>query len=474
MASIAGTTRVLKSQLRRSSNPIAGLLSEERVAELCDTLGHVWRRRFWTPTVVILTFLRQILLTDCSCRQTVAFTLADPALNGVARSAAVDSDSDSDPDPGPVGADPSAYSQARKRLPQALFEGLNEQIVSELAEPDRRWRGHRVRVIDGSSMSMPDTPALQEVFPQPTSQKKGCGFPVARLLAMFCWASGALVTLLYDSLAIGELTLFRRLISLLEAGDVVLADRLFGTYTELALLKLREVFAVCRVSASRHLDLRRGTRLGEGDHRQVWPRPPRSPLGLTPEEWATVPETLTVRVVRFQTVCQRGFRQRTITLVTTLVDAVAYPSEALAELYRERWLAELSLRSLKTTQGMDVLRCQSPEMVRKEIVMHQLTYNLIRLLMARAAGAHGVDPHRLSFAAARQHLLARLPHWTASQTPRQQQALLDQLLALIAKNRLPKRPDRHEPRAIKRRRKSFPYLVHPRHVARNLAYYDKR
>jgi hypothetical protein len=460
MASFSSETRQFKLHLQNSAAALDAVLTEAHITELCDAVGHGWRRCFWRPAVVILTFLRQVLLPQCSCRQTVALTLADPTFSSAKRRR---------PD-----GDPSAYSQARQRLPLALFERLARSLSQRLVEPDERWCGHRVRVVDGSSVSMPDTPNLQRVFPQPVTQARGCGFPVARLLAVFCWHSGAWLELLVDSLHVGETTLLRRVLNVFEPGDLVLADRLFGNYVELALLQARGVQAVCRVNRARRIDLREGKRLGKHDRLMTWTRPRSVNVSGIPERNAELPETLTVRVVRITTTCRRGWRRRRIDLVTTLLDPVAYPPEVLGELYRQRWLAELCLRSVKTTLGMDVLRCKSPEMVRKELAVFQVVYNLIRALMRHAARLHGTDPQRLSFAGTRQRLLAELPHWTAARSRRTQFRILRRLLADLAGDPLPQRPDRHEPRAIKRRRKSFPYLVHPRHIARKTAHYDKR
>ncbi len=460
MASFAGQARQLKSKLQKSTAPLATLLTAPRVAELCRAAEHTWRNCYWRPTIVLLTFLRQVLVPNCSCRQTVAFTLADPALTPPQRRR--------------PNADPSAYSQARQRLPLGVFQRLAGRLARQLDEPDRRWRGHRVRVVDGSSVSMPDTPELQQVFPQPTSQAQGCGFPVARLLAVFCWHTGAWLELVVDSLHVGEATLFRRVLDWFQPTDVVLADRLYGNYAELALLQARGVQAVCRVNRARHVDLRVGTRLGRHDQLVVWRRPKRVDVNRLRELRETLPETLTVRVVRITTVCRRAFRKHRIDLVTTLLDPRAYPAAALGELYHTRWLAELNLRSLKTTLGMDVLRCRSAKMIRKELAVFHVVYNLIRVLMRQAARRTDRDPQQLSFAGTRQRLLATWPQWTAARRPAAQQWLLDTLLADIAGDPLPQRPGRHEPRAIKRRRKSFPYLVHPRHRARKTAHYDKR
>jgi hypothetical protein len=457
MASFAAGARNLKSQLQISVAALEALLSDAYVAELCQAVGHRGRACFWRPAVVILTFLRQVLVTNCSCRQTVALSLADPAFAATRRRR---------PD-----GDPSAYSQARQRLPRALFERLARGLSQRLAEPDQRWRGHRVRVVDGSSVSMPDTPDLQRAFPQPTTQAKGCGFPVARLLAVFCWNTGAWLELAVDALQVGELTLLRRLLYAFQPGDVMLGDRLYGNYTDLALLQARGVHAVCRVNRARRIDLRAGRRLGRHDRLVTWRRPTGNRRNRMDP---ALPETLTVRIVRVTTECRRAWRRRHLDLVTTLLDPGAYPPEALSELYRQRWLAELNLRSLKTTLGMDVLRCKSPAMVHKELRVFQIAYNLIRTLMRQAARTHQVDLQQLSFAGTRQRLLAGLPRWSAARTRRAQLQFVQQLLADIAEDPLPRRPMRHEPRAIKRRRKSFPYLVHPRHAAQKTTHYDKR
>lgn len=458
MASFADGARNLKAQLQISMTALDGVLNEAYVTQVCAAVGHSWRSCFWRPSVVILTFLRQVLLPNCSCRQTVALTRADPAWVALRR---------------PHG-DPSAYSQARQRLPLGLFERLARGLAQQLEEPDRRWRGHRVRVVDGSGISMPDTPSLQRVFPQPATQAKGCGFPVARLLAVFCWNTGAWLELAVDSLHVGELALLRRVLHTFQSNDVVLGDRLYGNYTDLALLQARGVHAACRVNRARRIDLRGGRRLGRHDRLMTWRRPAGTRRSQVSEGLHELPETLTVRIVRITSVCRRAWRRRRIDLVTTLLDPAAYPPEALSELYRQRWLAELSLRSLKTTLGMDVLRCKSPEMVRKELVIFQIVYNLIRTLMRQAARIHQADPQQLSFAGTRQRLLAGLPRWTAARGHRAQMRFLEQLLIDIAQDPLPQRTDRHEPRAIRRRRKSFPYLVHPRHIARKTAHYDKR
>ncbi len=465
MTSLTLASPTLKRQIVQNGVVIPGVLDAESILALSAAVGHRWRRCFWNPVTVILTFLRQVLAPNCACRQAVAVTLAEDSVG---------------PSPLPYtpaaerSAEPGAYSQARQRLPLALFAKLARHVADSVHKQAERWRSHRVWVVDGSGVSMPDTPELQNAFPQPASQKPGCGFPVAHLVGLFCWSSGALVHLAIDSRRVGELNLFRRLYQWLQADDVVVGDRLYGNYYELAALSSRGVHAVCRVNRARKVDFRRGRRLGKGDRLVTWRRPKQSARGVSRDAWQQLPQTLTLRVVRLNTYCKRAWRRRRIDLVTTLLDPAAYPAEALSELYRERWLAELDLRSLKTTLGMDVLRCKSEEMVRKEIAMHQIAYNLIRLLMQAAARRHGGDPQRLSFAGTQQRLLAAFPMLPFLPTPQAQRAFATRLLAWIAADILPRRPGRHEPRAIKRRRKSFPWLVHPRDQARKTDHYDKR
>ena len=453
MTSLTHAAPRLKSEILQKGVAVPGVLDEQVVLELAQAVGYRGRDRFWNPVVVVLTFLRQVLTRECSCRHAVAMTLAEAAARpracrrwaGRRRS-----------------ADPSAYSQARQRLPQALVEKLSRRVADRVHEHARPWRGHRVWVVDGTGVSTPDTPELQDAFPQPASQKTGCGFPVANLVGLFCWSTGALVHLAVGSRHIGEINLFRRLYRWLRPNDLVVGDRFYGNYYELAALSAAGVHAVCRVNRARKVDFRRGRRLASGDRLVTWRRPKQAASGVTREQWQQLPETLTLRIVRINVYCKRAWRRRRIDLVTTLLDPEAYPAAALGELYRERWLAELDLRSLKVTLGMDVLRCKSLDMIRKELAMHQIAYNLIRLLMWIAAERHAADARRLSFAGTQQRILAALAVLPWLRTPRQHAALAARLLRDIAADLVPNRPDRHEPRAIKRRRKSFPWLVHPR------------
>lgn len=430
-------------------------LSASTLDAVSGTVGYHGRRCFWTPAVTLMTFLRQILHGNCACRQAVAITLAQSAADDAGRGGLPD---------GCVSGDPSAYAQARARLPLAWFAALHGRVAESLQArvgATRRWCGRRVFVVDGSTLSMPDTPSLQQVFPQPYGQKPGCGFPSLRLTAIFCHASGAVLDLAVDALRTREPSLLRRMLDRFRPGDVIVADRAYHGYADLADWTRRGLDVLLRLNEAACPDLRSVRRTGRDEQIAEWHRPTHRPRRLTAAQWADLPETMTVRLLRVR-VRTPGFRTRRLELLTTLLDANAYPAEDVARLYRDRWMAELNLRSLKTTLGMDVLRGKSPDVVRKEVMMYAVTYNLIRTLMWQAAEAHGRDPQRLSFAGAQQRIAAMLPYLGMCRTNRRRRALATQLLKWIAADMLPHRPDRIEPRAVKRRPKSYVPLSIPR------------
>jgi hypothetical protein len=339
--------------------------------------------------------------------------------------------------------------------------------MCQVVKQEHRWLGHRVWIVDGSSVSMPDTPELQEVFPQHSSQKPGCGFPIAQFVALFCWSTGAILDVAIDSLRPHELTLFRRMWQHFQPGDVVLADRAYGAYVDMARLLQRSVFCVFRLHQRRFVDWRRGVHLGPGDRRVTLQKPNewRSSLGISRREFRRLPKTLTVRLVRIHRE-QPGRRTREITVVTTLIDPAETSASAIRELYRDRWTAELNLRSLKTALKMEVLRGESLDIVRKEIVIHLLVYNLIRLLMWHAAIQYDRDPHRLSFTGTLHRLRAVTPWIILIGSERAARRMVTYLIASIADDIVPDRPDRVEPRRLKRRPKPYALLNRPRHEFR--------
>jgi hypothetical protein len=332
--------------------------------------------------------------------------------------------------------------------------------------------GRPVKVVDGTTASMPDTPANQHDYPQPASQKPGLGFPMVRLVAILslnCAAVLAVALGPYAGKQSGELALFRSLwdaaaATALQAGDVLLGDRYYASYWTIASLLRRGVDCLFRQHQRRKSDFRTGRRLGKHDHLIVLRRPSAPPDWMDARTFEQMPETLTLREVRI-VVAQRGFRVRTLVLLTTLLDVQLYSKQELAEAFRCRWHVELDLRSIKQTMNMSVLRCKTPAMVRKEIWMHLLAYNLVRTVMAQAAERAGIEPRQVSFAGAVQTINALSPLLMMAAAD-DAQALIDVLLKAIARHRVGDRPDRYEPRAVKRRAKPIALLTEPRALAR--------
>lgn len=459
MANLAHWRRSLKDDVRNES-ALGESLSSATVDNLCRRAGHCWRKSFWNPRVTLLTFLLQVLDGAKSLRSAVSLLLVHLADRGEADLPS---------------CDPSAFCQARQRLPCAVVHGAMVAVANRthaLVDAETGWHGHPVYLVDGSNVSMPDTAALQKEFPQSKRQKPGCGFPMAQFVAVFCWTTGAILKIAIDTIRPHELTLFRRLWDWFEAGSIVVADRAYGAYVDMACLYQKGVFCVFRLHQRRKADFRSGTPLGPDDRLVAWEKPKRwwRSCGLDRDAFAQLPETLAVRLIRI-TNCPKGFRSHTIIVATTLLDPIEFPADEIRALYRDRWTAELNLRSLKIALDMDVLRGESPDVVRKEIAMHLLAYNLIRFLMWQAARAHGRNLHRLSFTGTLHRLRHMLPLLLiqAQCQNAKSSALLGQLLAWIAHDAVPHRPDRYEPRRVKRRAKQYTYIVKPRAEYKNHA-----
>jgi IS4 transposase len=319
------------------------------------------------PSRTFWLFLSQVLDASGSCRETLRKFLVWLAVEENATAS-----------PSTAG-----YCKARARLRQHDLDDLHRRVVRSVeSSPSakRLWCGRRVKVVDGSSLSMPDTPANQTHYPQPSMQKEGCGFPVMRIVGLFSLHTGVLIDLAKDSLAIPERTLFRRLWDQFELGDVALADTGFTSYADFYYLGLRGVDSVMRNHQKRTKGLTPLKRLGKNDRLVEWHKTKIRPKWLSRDEWAAIPERLTVRELTVH-VDVPGFRTDIITIATTLLDAKAYPASAIAQLYRDRWAVELFLRHIKITMGMDILRCKTPAMVHKEVTMHLIAYNLVRALM---------------------------------------------------------------------------------------------
>jgi len=348
-------------------------------------------------------------------------------------------------------------------LPKEALHGLVRETGKQVEDESPKtwlWHGRRVRVVDGSTLTMPDTPENQAAYPQQKTQKLGCGFPIARILVIFSLSAGTVLEAAigkYQGKQTGENSLFRKLYDALDEGDVILADRYFSGWSDIALPLARGIDIVVRKHQARHTDFRTGERLGKDDHLIFWARPQR-PKWMSVEQYATLPDELTLREVRIR-VPQQGFRTNSIVVVTTLLDAEQYPPEEIALLYRRRWQAELHLRSLKIVLQMDHLRCKTPERVRNEFFTHLLGYNLIRGVMALAAFQSGRLPWEISFKGTLQTLDQFLPILLSRVSS---EAWCTALLTAVATHIVGDRPDRFEPRLRKRRPKPYKHLREPR------------
>ncbi len=431
--------------------PFTNVLTQEVLAQALTALSG-WLDRIFSPLVTLWVFLGQVLSADHSCRAAVARLLAHRLAQGQR----------------PCSAETGAYCQARQRLPESFFADVachTGQTLDAKVDPQWLWKRRRVYIYDGSSVSMPDTPKNQAEYPQPDTQKPGLGFPLARIAAIFSLACGAVLDVglcRYAGKGQSELGLLRTLWDLFRPGDVLLADRLMCAWAEMAMLKQRGVDSVCRLTSHRQADFRRGKRLGPGDHLVKWAKPTK-PRSLDRQTYEALPDFLMVRECRVR-VEQPGFRVQRLIIATTLLDAEEFPKDDLATLYRARWQAELDLRSLKETMQMRVLRCKTPELVRKELWTHILAYNLIRTIIAQAASKHGLEPRSISFKGAIQTLEAFQPviALQAGDDAECRSGLYQQVLDAIAAHRVADRPDRVEPRLRKRRPKHYGFLRKPR------------
>jgi hypothetical protein len=444
---------VLRRQfLQDGGLPFTDVLTEEVIAEALAAVGR-WLDRVFSPVVTLWVFLGQALAADQSCRAAVARLIAHRVGRGLA----------------PCSSETGAYCQARKRLPERFVAAVTRLVGRNLdARVDRRWlwNGRRVCLFDGTTVSMPDTPANRREYPLAYNQTPGTNFALARVGAILSLSCGAILDLgvcRYAGKGQGEVSLLRTLWGILRPRDVLLTDRLQANWTNILLLQGRGIDFVGRLNkAHRRADFRRGTRLGRDDHLVRWEKP-TSIRSVDRPTYNALPDAIVVREVRVR-VEQPGFRTRSVVVVTTLRDPAQASREELASLYRARWNNELDLRSIKVVLQMDLLRCKTPDLIRKEVWAHALAYNLIRTVMAQAAAGHDVEPRSISFKATLQVLEAFRP-LIASQGHRgaaHPEALYQQILKAIAVHRVADRPDRFEPRMAKSRPKRYDRLTRPR------------
>ncbi len=414
------------------------------------------RERVYSVRRTFFGFLYQVLNPNCPCREIVRQMQALFALH----------------DQGRVDEATGGYCQARKRLPLDTLQRLRVAVAGAGQKAAQLWHDLRPKLIDGTTVSLPDTKKNQRAYPQSRSQKPGCGFPLMRLVGVFSLATGVLLDYAKGNKHQSELRLLKGLLDQFKPGDLAVADRGFCTYVLLALLKLRNISGVFRLHQARRADLRKGKRLGKSDRLFTWRKPLQKPPWLPHCWWKKIPAELTVRVIRFQ-LRRRGYRPESVTLVTTLLEAEKYPAQDIAELYARRWKIELWFRDIKTSMGMEVLRCKSPQMVHKELEMFFIAYNLIRCLIVQAGTSNDVALERMSFKgtvdSVRQFSLAI----AQARSKKKQHQLIVELLEVIARDQIPDRPGRIEPRAVKRRPKPYQLLNRPRGAMKEIPHRSK-
>lgn len=417
--------------------------------------GENSRRRLFSLEVIFWSFLDQVQTPAGSCREAVLKVMAFMRRK-LSRKEKVS-----------MSPDTSAYCQARARLPLRVLDEIHQHLADRLQTRiplNGLWHGRRVRVVDGTCLSMPDTEANQKCWPQSRSQKPGCGFPLMNLVGVFCLHSGALLRTAHGDRQTHETKLFKQLWDTLNPGELIAADRGFCSYGAIAGLAARGVDSLMRLPEMK-TRVAIASQLPKSPNCDVivnWKRPSLCPKTMSQEEFDLLPESIPVRVVRY-TIAKPGFRSRSVTIVTTLLDPSISASE-LADLYLRRWGVELHFREIKILLNMDILRCKSPHMIERELRMHFIAYNLTRCLMQKAAITHDVDLQRVSFKgtldALRQFANAAAG---IEDKPRTLSALVDEMLLAIARDLVPHRPERAEPRVRKRRPKNYRLLTKPRH-----------
>lgn len=440
--SVQQQRRIAKHVQKVDANHFFNLLTSPELLDIVEAHLPVHRERQYPPTVTLSMFLGQTMSADGSCQNAVNDAVVNRVLNGLA----------------PWSVRTGGYCIARQRLPQAMVSALVRQTGEQLnaaALPQWLWQGRAVKVVDGTTVLMPDTEANQAEFPQHGKQAPGVGFPLARLVGVISLSTGAVLDAAmgpYQGKGTGEYGLFRRLTDAFVTGDVMLGDSYFCSYFLIAEMMRRGVDVLFEQHGARHTDFRRGKRLGARDHRVYWTKPAVRPAWMSLEQYRAYPDELRVREVKV------GKK----ILVTTFLSSRKFTKAALEDLFCQRWQVELTLRYIKTTLGMEMLSCKTPAMCEKEMWVYFLAYNLIRLLMAQAALQAEVLPHQLSF----KHTLQIWVAWSGRQFLSNAKEDTMTLFILIAKIRVGNRPGRIEPRAVKRRPKPYMRLKNPRQKER--------
>jgi hypothetical protein len=453
----SGFRRIAEAFLSQPGLPFARLLSAARIEQVFARHGNLFGGPVYTTAVMAWSFLSQVLRDgkEASCQAAVARVVAHQQQTGGATPT----------------SDTGDYCRARAKLSEPALRALAVEIGSEVEQQSEAtwlWKGRHAKLVDGFTFTMPDTPANQAAYPQQTAQQPGVGFPIARACAIVSLATACILDLAvgpYSGKETGETALLRSLLGSFAEGDLLVADRYYCSFLMIALLGQRKIDVCARLHQRRIADFRRGRRLGPDDHLITWTKPAR-PEWMEQATYATIPDTLTLREMRY-CVAVPGRRVQVLTVVTTLLDPDAYARQDVAQLYGFRWNSELDIRSIKQALNLGHVRCKSPEMVRRELWTTLLAYNLIRTTAAAAAVLHDKQPRQISFTATCQYVLAS---WSMFSTDRLAASeLLSRrraLLAQIAQCEVANRPGRIEPRELKRRRHRYKLMQEPRATLR--------
>ena len=450
--------QVVASFLSQPGLPFAGILSAERIERIFARHGNFFGvGRIYSTAVVVWSLLGQVLRDgkEAACQSAVARVVVYQEQRG----AEVPT------------RDTGNYCRARKKLSEAALRDVSVEVANELEEqaPDAwLWKGRHAKLVDGFTFTMQDTPENQAGYPSPKTQKEGVALPIARATAILSLATACVADVAvgpYLGKQTGETALLRELLGSFVSGDVAVMDRYYCSFMMIALLLGRNVQVCARMHHKRHVDFRRGRRLGKYDHIIVWTRPSR-PAWMDQATYETIPPTLELREIRYNVV-QPGYRTRTITIVTTLTDAKVTSKEDIAELYGFRWNAELDIRSIKQSLNLAHVECKSPEMVRTQLWATMLAYNLIRATAATAAVLHDKQPRQISFTSTCQYVLSSWMLFSCALIATDRvQDYCRRMLSQIAECEVANRPGRLEPRVLKRRRHGYKLMQEPRSVLR--------
>ena len=465
MASLTDSTGSCSSSFQKIADcflsqpglPFASVLSAERIGRIFAKHENLFGGgAIYSTAIMVWSFLGQVLREgkEASCQAAVARVVAYRQALG-----------ESTPTHNTGG-----FCRARAKLSAPALRALTVDVAADLQEQvDRRWlwKGMHAKLVDGFTFTMPDTPENQREFPQNPAQKPGVGLPIARAVVVVSLATGSVMDAAigpYSGKETGETALLRQLLDRFGPGDLAVMDRYFCAFMMIALLGAKGAHVCARMHQRRHVDFRRGRRLGKYDHIIVWTKPEQRPKWMDQATYDDMPDTLELREIRYSIV-EKGKRTKTFIVVTTLTDPERYSAEDIAELYGFRWNAELDIRSIKQSLNLGHVRCKSPEMVRRELWTTLLGYNLIRTTAAAAALLHDKQPRHISFTGACQYVLASWMTFSHNQIdPEEVEKRCRELLAHIAKCQVANRPGRLEPRVLKRRRHGYKLMQEPRQV----------